>query len=261
MSDLRMPAVFVGHGNPMNAITDGADQRAWRAWAARLPRPRAILAVSAHWPTRGVRVTASPQPQTIHDFRGFPRALFEVTYPAPGDPALARRVLDLVATVPVQFDEERGLDHGVWSVLSVMFPAADVPVVQLSLDVTKPGSFHYGVGKQLAAVRDEGVLLLASGNIVHNLDAYQPGAPPADWAIRFDAAVRQRLRAREHATLIAYELLGDDVALSVPTPEHYLPQLYVIATQRQAEDVTFFNERIESGIAMTSFAIGMPSRE
>lgn len=256
-----MPAIFVGHGNPLNAITDGEDQRAWRDLAARLPRPRAILAISAHWPTRGVRVTSSPRPETIHDFQGFPRALFEVTYPAPGDPALARRVVDLVATVPVQFDDERGLDHGVWSVLSVLLPAADVPVVQLSLDVTKPGSFHYGVGKQLATLRDEGVLILASGNIVHNLDVYQPGAPPADWAVRFDAAVHQRLREREHATLIAYELLGDDVTLSVPTPEHYLPLLYVIATQRPREDVGFFNERIESGIAMTSVAIGMPPQE
>ena len=257
MSELRMPALFVGHGNPMNAITDGEDQRVWRQLAARLPRPRAVLAISAHWQTRGVRVTASARPETIHDFSGFPRELSELTYPAPGDPVLAGRVLEAVATVPVQLDEDRGLDHGVWSVLSVMLPAADIPVVQLSLDATKPGSFHYGVGKQLAALRDEGVLILASGNIVHNwrLSARRAAGRLGDPFRRRGPAAVARTGARHaHRLRAAWRRRG----AQRPHARHYLPLIYLIATQRPREAVEFFNARIENGIAMTSFLIGAP---
>ncbi len=252
----RQPALFLGHGSPMNAITETNDQRVWRSLAAAFPRPHAILAISAHWETRGVSVTTAGRPETIHDFSGFPEELYAVQYPAPGDPALAQRVIDLVATVPVQPDPSRGFDHGVWSVLRAMYPDADVPVVQLSLDTTKPGSYHYGVGKQLAPLRDEGVMILGTGNIVHNLGAWKPGAPPAEWAVRFDAEVRRRLREREHATLVAHESLGNDARQAVPTPEHYLPLLYIVATQRLGEPLTILNARIEGGISMTSCVVG-----
>jgi 4,5-DOPA dioxygenase extradiol len=255
-----MPAVFFGHGNPLNALEDNAYTRAWRALGARLPRPAAVLAVSAHWYLPGTRVTAMPQPRTIHDFGGFPPELYRVRYPAPGDPALAQRVRALLAPTPVGLDHEWGLDHGTWSVLCHVFPEADVPVVQLSIDETQPPSFHYALGKRLAPLRDEGVLIVGSGNVVHNLHAYSWGRHPVepfDWAVRFEDVVRQCLGSGDHGPLVAYESLGGDALLSVPTPEHYLPLLYVIALARPGEPVTFPTEGVDGGsVSMLSVQVG-----
>ena len=255
-----MPAVFFGHGNPLNALEDNVYTRAWREVGARLPRPSAVLAVSAHWYLPGCRVTAMPQPRTIHDFGGFPPALYRVRYPAPGDPALADRVRALLAPTPVGLDHEWGLDHGTWSVLCHVFPEADVPVVQLRIDETEPPSFHYALAKRLAPLREEGVLIVGSGNVVHNLHAYSWGRHPVepfDWAVRFEDVVRRCLLAGDHGPLVAYESLGGDARLSVPTPEHYLPLLYVMALARPGEPVTFPVDGMDGGsVSMLSVQVG-----
>jgi len=256
-SHRRMPALFVGHGNPMNAIEPNAFHRSWQELAQRLPRPTAIVCISAHWETRGIAVTASSRPETIHDFLGFPKELFDVQYPAPGAPHLARRVTELLAGTPVRQDKERGLDHGAWSVLIAMYPQADIPVVQLSLDTREQGLFHFEAGRKLAALRDEGVLILGSGNIVHNLRLFQfHAAAPLDWAVQFDDEIRTRLAAHEHGALTAYPLLGENARLAIPTPEHFLPLLYVIAVQDDNEPLSFFNRVVMSSISMTSVIVG-----
>ena len=252
-----MPAVFVGHGNPMNAIEDSSFRREWTALGRRLPKPSSILCVSAHWETAGVAVTASESPETIHDFGGFPQALFDVRYPAPGSPALARRVASLLASENVRLDGKRGLDHGAWSVLAALYPAADVPVVQLSLDSSRPGADHYDLARRLAPLRQEGVLVLGTGNIVHNLGFYDPRRhEPYDWAKRFDAKVKKLISSRDHALLSDLKKLGPDAGLAVPTPEHYLPLLYVLALQRKEDTVSYFNEAVETSMSMTSIVIG-----
>jgi len=255
-----MPAVFFGHGNPMNAIQRNAYTQAWNALGRTLPRPRAILCVSAHWYTPGTAVTAMPDPRTIHDFGGFPRALYQVRYPAPGDPALAARVQSLLAPLPVGGDRDWGLDHGTWSVLCHVFPEADIPVVQLSLDETQPPAFHFEVGERLAPLRDEGVLVVGSGNLVHNLHAYAWGrhdVDPLDWAVRFEARARELVRAGTHEPLIRYESLGPDAMLAAPTPDHYLPLLYVIALQRDGESVSFPVSGFDGGsVSMLTVRIG-----
>ena len=247
----RLPAVFLGHGNPMNALYENAWTRAWTTLGASLtPRPRAVLAISAHWYVPGTAVTAMAAPRTIHDFGGFPRELFEMRYPAAGDPALAVRVQELLAPLPVEANQSWGLDHGTWSVLCHVFPEADVPVVQLSIDETQPPAFHYELGTRLRALRDEGVLIVGSGDVVHNLEAYAWGGRPAqpyEWALRFESAVRERLVTGDHATLIDYAALGRDALLSVPTPEHYLPLLYVMGASFPGELVTFPAEGIDGG--------------
>ncbi len=252
-----MPIVFVGHGSPMNAIEDNAFHRAWRALGERLPRPRSILCVSAHWETRGARLTGAGHPSTIHDFFGFPKALFDVQYPAPGDPKLARHAEELLGGIKhAQIDATRGFDHGMWSVLRVMYPDADVPVVQLGIDTSQPGEHHYAFAKKLAPLRDEGVLVLGSGNIVHNLPLFDPRNPhPLDWAQRFNDAVKRRIGFREHIELADWPRMGADARMSIPTPEHYLPLLYVLALQRDDDRASFFNEAVISGIAMTSVVI------
>ena len=256
--------LFVGHGSPMNAIEDNAFRRAWGEIGARLPRPKSILCVSAHWETRGgVRLTASEAPETIHDFYGFPQALFDVRYPASGDPALARRAAGLLAASDARLDAApgldpaRGLDHGAWSFLLAMYPEADVPVVQLSLDTSRPGEFHHRLARALAPLRAEGVLIAGSGNIVHNLSVLDLDASaPYDWAVRFDGEVRRRLLARQPEGLIDFESLGPDAALAVPTPEHYLPLLYAIGLQEKDEPLALFNTTVSSSISMTSVLIG-----
>jgi 4,5-DOPA dioxygenase extradiol len=257
MSAARMPAVFVGHGTPMNAIEDNTFHRSWRELGWRLPRPKSILCISAHWETRGVGVTAMEAPKTIHDFYGFPQALFDVRYPAPGDPALAHRVASLLSAHQPVLDLDWGLDHGTWEVLVPMYPKADIPVVQLSLDMSRPGRYHYDVGRALGPLRDEGVLILGSGNIVHNLRRFDFRQPtPVDWAIRFDAAVKQRIGAGAHDELLAFETMGEDAQLSINSSEHYLPLLYVLGAQERGERVAFFNETVVSAISMTSVVIG-----
>jgi 4,5-DOPA dioxygenase extradiol len=257
----RVPAVFLGHGNPMNALHDNVWTRAWAALGAGLvPRPRAVLAISAHWYISGTAVTASPRPRTIHDFGGFPRELFAVRYDAPGDPALAERIAALLAPLPVGADRSWGLDHGTWSVLRHVFPQADVPVVQLSIDGTRPAAFHYELGVRLRALREQGVLIVGSGDVVHNLEAYAWGRHPAepyDWALRFESTVRERLLAGDHATLIDYASLGTDALLSVPTPEHYLPLLYVLGASAPGEPVTFPTDGIDGGsVSMLAVRFG-----
>jgi 4,5-DOPA dioxygenase extradiol len=256
----RLPAIFFGHGNPMNALEQNAYTHAWSALAAALPRPRAILAISAHWYLPGTHVTAMQRPRTIHDFGGFPRALYDVEYPAPGDPALAARVRELLWPVDVALDERWGLDHGTWSVLVHAYPDADVPVVQLAIDEMLPPAAHYELAKQLAPLRDEGVLIVGSGNIVHNLHAYAWGGHPAqqfDWALRFELRARELMNAGEHEPLIDYESLGNDALLSVPTPEHYLPLLYVLATQQPTDTVSYPVEGGDGGsISMLSVLVG-----
>ena len=254
----RLPALFVGHGSPMNAIEDNEFRRGWEQSARLLPRPGAVLCVSAHWETRGVRVTAAERPETIHDFHGFPRALFDVRYPAPGDPSLARKVARLARASDAALDTGRGLDHGSWSVLRALYPEADVPVVQLGLDTARPASFHYALGRELTQLRDEGVLVLGSGDIVHNLGAIDwRRAGGYDWAVRFNDLVKERIGARDHASLVDYEGLGPEARLAVPTPEHYLPLLYVLALRDEKDGVVFFNDRVVMGsISMTSLVIG-----
>jgi 4,5-DOPA dioxygenase extradiol len=247
----RLPAVFLGHGNPMNALQENAWTRAWAALGAGLgPRPRAVLAISAHWYIPGTAVTAMAAPRTIHDFGGFPRELFAMRYPAPGDPALAAQVAGLLAPLQVEADQSWGLDHGTWSVLCHVFPQADVPVVQLSIDETRPPAFHYELGTRLRPLRDEGVLIVGSGDVVHNLEAYAWGRRPAqpyDWALRFESTVRERLMKGDRATLVDYPALGEDALLSVPTPEHYLPLVYVLGASEPQEAVTFPTEGIDGG--------------
>jgi 4,5-DOPA dioxygenase extradiol len=259
MHDL-FPATFFGHGNPMNAVTTNEYTRGWRRIGERIPRPRAILAVSAHWYVPGTAVTIGAAPRTIHDFGGFPRELYQVRYPAPGDPDLARRVREMLAPVPVRLDDSWGLDHGTWSVLRHVYPDADVPVVQLSIDESQPPSFHFEIGRKLAPLRSEGVWIVGSGNLVHDLHAYAWGRhmpEPYDWATRFETRVKELLIEGETEPLIAYESLGQEALLSVPTPDHYLPLLYVLGARRRDDTVTFPVEGVDGGsISMLAVEIG-----
>lgn len=256
----RLPALFIGHGSPMNAITDNPYARAWRELGKTLPRPQAILAISAHFYTRGTFVTAMEQPETIHDFGGFPDELFAAQYPAPGSPALAARVAELLAPLPVGLDSDGwGLDHGTWSILMHMYPAADIPVVQLSMDATKPPQHHYDVGRLLRPLRDEGVLIVASGNIVHNLGRLnwndENGA--TDWAERFDTNVTELIGQANWPSLIDYQSLGIDALQSVPTPEHYLPLLYVLALKEGNEGASYPTRGFNYGaLSMRSVQVG-----
>jgi 4,5-DOPA dioxygenase extradiol len=257
----RMPALFIGHGNPMNALLANPYTQTWAAIGATLPKPKAILSVSAHWYIEGGAVTVSTAPRTIHDFGGFPRELFQVQYPAPGNPDLAARVQKLLAPVPVRRDDHWGLDHGTWSVLRHVYPQADIPVVQLSIDETQPSSFHHEVGKRLALIREEGILILGSGNVVHNLHAYAWGrhAPdPYDWATSFENRIRELLLAEDHTPLINYEdQLGTEADLAVPTPDHYLPLLYVIGTRAPSERVAFPVVGVDGGsVSMLALQVG-----
>ena len=260
MAATRMPAVFFGHGNPMNALQRNAWTEAWEAVGAAMPRPQAILSVSAHWYLAGTAVTAQTEPRTIHDFGGFPPELYEVQYAAPGAPALAARVADLLAPQHVALDTRWGLDHGTWSVLVHAFPKADIPVVQLSIDETKAASWHFETAKKLVPLRDEGVLVMGSGNLVHNLHAYSWGRHPVepyDWALRFEALARRALAAGDFTPLARYESLGRDAMLSAPTPDHYLPLLYVLAQRQGKEPVSFPVEGFDGGsISMLSVQIG-----
>jgi 4,5-DOPA dioxygenase extradiol len=257
-----LPAIYFGHGNPMNALSENAYTAAWRRIGAQTPKPKAILAISAHWYVTGTGVTVSTAPRTIHDFGGFPRELYQVQYPAPGDPELARRVQELLQPLPVQLDTSWGLDHGTWSVLRHVYPQADVPVVQLSIDEEKPAAFHFEVGRKLAPLREEGVLIAGSGNLVHNLHTYAWGRhlpDPYDWAVRFEERARELMLAGENQPLIEYERLGREALLSIPTPDHYLPLLYVLGARQQHDAVTFPVEGVDGGsISMLSVQIGNP---
>ena len=226
-----------------------------------MPRPRAILAISAHWYLPSTLITAMDRPRTIHDFGGFPHELYQVSYPAPGDPALVRRVQELVSPLVAAGPDHRwGLDHGTWSVLIHVYPKADIPVVQLSIDETRPATFHYEIGRRLQPLREEGILILGSGNVIHNLHAYAWGKHPVepfDWAVRFEQKARELILSGNHAPLIAYETLGRDAMLAAPTPDHYLPLLYILGASRDGEPVTFPVEGVDGGsISMLTVRIG-----
>ena len=258
--DNILPAIFFGHGNPMNAVSNNTYTDAWRRIGELTTKPRAILSISAHWFVPGTGVTVNTAPRTIHDFGGFPRQLYLVQYPAPGDPELARRVQQLLAPLPVALDNSWGFDHGTWSVLRHVYPAADIPIVQLSIDESQPPSFHYEIGRKLALLRAEGVLIVGSGNLVHNLHAYAWGehAPdPYEWAVRFETEAKGLLLTGDHKPLVDYETLGKEALLSIPTPDHYLPLLYVIGTRQQGDAVTFPVEGVDGGtISMLTVQVG-----
>lgn len=243
----RMPAIFVGHGSPMNAIENNIYTQAWEALGQRFPAPKAILMISAHWMTRGVAVTAMKQPQTIHDFGGFPQALFDIQYPAPGDPALAQHIAQHLAPLPVVLDQQWGLDHGTWSVLVKMYPQAQIPVIQLSLDLTQPASWHFELGQRLAALRDEGVMLMASGNVVHNLRRMAFQSPGFDWAHRFNNVMRKAILEDDTEKLVNYQQFGQDAALSVPTSEHFLPLLYVMGSKNSHDKTEIVVDGMDLG--------------
>ncbi len=257
----RMPALFLGHGSPMNAIEDNAWRRGWATVAQAVPRPRAVLMISAHWETEGVFLTHAEAPETIHDFYGFPKALFDVRYPAPGAPWLAERARDLIAASGVapsrlRLDAGRGLDHGAWSVLLPMYPDADVPVVQLSLDRTLTPQQHLEMARSLMPLREEGVLIVGSGDIVHNLrvDFRQAGAQP--WALSFNETAKALIVAGDDAALADYEALGPEALASINSGEHYLPLLYVLGLRHPDDAVGFFNDDVFAAISMTSVVLG-----
>lgn len=252
-----IPALFLGHGSPMNAIEDNVFSRSWRELGTVLPKPRAILCISAHWETMGVGITASESLDTIHDFYGFPKALFDTQYRAPGDPELAKQIIDLLHPEIAHLDTERGLDHGAWSVLQPMYPTADIPVVQLSLDRTRTAQSHYELAKKLRPLRELGVLIVGSGNIVHNLRVFDFNETRTyDWASAFDQTVMHCILQKDHAALCDYSKFGQMAALSIPTAEHYLPLLYVLAQQQENESLRFFNAEVMSSISMRSLQIG-----
>lgn len=258
--DRKLPAFFLGHGSPMNALSDNRYTQAWHQIGELTPRPQSILAISAHWYVPGTAVTISSAPRTIHDFGGFPPELYRVQYPAPGEPTLARLVQQRLAPLPVGLDTSWGLDHGTWSVLRHVYPLADIPVVQLAIDATQPASFHFEIGRRLAPLRAEGVLIVGSGNLVHNLRAYAWGRStpePYDWAVRFESLARQRMLAGDIGALVNYDRLGPDAALSIPTPEHYLPLLYVLGAAYGDDGISFPVEGIDGGsISMLSVQVG-----
>lgn len=255
-----MPAIFFGHGNPMNALTDNEWTQGWRKIGETVPPPKAVLCVSAHWYIPAVAVTAMERPRTIHDFGGFPPELFAVQYPAPGSPELAKKVNVLLGGECLMDSCQWGLDHGTWSVLCHLFPNADIPIVQLSINEAKPAAFHYELAQRFAPLRDEDILIVGSGNLVHNLHAYAWGRQtrePFDWALRFDQLVRRLILEGDHGPLINYESISRDALLSVPTPDHYLPLLYMLALQVPGDDVRFPVEGFDGGsISMTAVQIG-----
>jgi 4,5-DOPA dioxygenase extradiol len=261
---IAMPAVFFGHGNPLNALASNAYTESWRRMGQEIPRPKAILSISAHWFVPETAVTIATAPRTIHDFGGFPQELHRIRYPAPGDPDLAHRVRQMLAPLDVRPDAAWGLDHGTWSVLCHVYPEADIPVVQLGMNESMPASFHFELGRKLAPLREEGVLILGSGNLVHNLHTYAWGRhqpDPYDWATRFETTARELMMAGDHAPLIDYASLGRDAILSIPTPDHYLPLLYVLGTRRSSDALTFPVEGVDGGsISMLAVQVGPQAR-
>lgn len=259
-STRQMPVLFVGHGNPMNAIADNAFTKSLGKWGSSFEeKPRAILVISAHWLTHGTHVMVSPKPRTIHDFGGFPQALYQIQYPVAGSPEFAGETKRLVTSVHVEDDDQWGLDHGAWTVLKHMFPKADVPVYQLSIDYAKPPAYHYNLAKELRSLRNKGVLIVGSGNIVHNLYQidFDEHAKPYDWAVEFDESVKQLLQNKDYGRLIDYSSLGNAARQSIPTNDHYLPMLYSLGLTDKSESLTFTFEEIQNAsISMRCFQVG-----
>lgn len=258
----KMPVLFIGHGSPMNAIEDNEFSRSWHDLGKSLPRPKAILCVSAHWETAGTFVTSMPNPPTIHDFGGFPRELYDVQYPAQGSPELAHDVKQIATNFTIGLDEKWGLDHGAWSVIKNMYPGANIPVIQLSLDYKKTPQSHYDLAKELSSFRRKGVLIIGSGNLVHNLGriAWDHASDPEfgfDWALQANEVLKKLIFANNYKELISYQTLGSEVHMAIPTPEHFLPLLYSLALKEENEPVSFFNDKAVMGsLTMTSVRIG-----
>ncbi len=255
-----MPALFLGHGSPMNAIQENSITRAFKKLGAELPKPRAILAISAHWMTNGTWVTSMPHPKTIHDFYGFPQALFEIQYPARGSTQLAKDLQQLITDPQVRADDHSwGLDHGTWSVLKHLYPYADIPVVQLSLDMTQPPQFHFELGQKLQDLRNQGILILGSGNIVHNLHKikWDDDTKPYDWAVEFDDWVKEKSISRDFESLITNATDTKAGQLSIPTPDHYYPLLYVLGASLSKDTLNFDIEGFQNAsISMRSLRFG-----
>lgn len=257
-----MPVLFIGHGSPMNGIEDNDFSRRWKRMAEEIPVPRAVIVVSAHWYTRGTKITAMEFPRTIHDFGGFPQALSEIQYPAPGSPELAREAVSQVHTTRVELDHDWGLDHGTWTIIRHMYPSADIPVLQLSIDYSKDPQYHYELSRELFHLRKKGVLIIGSGNMVHNLrmvawDKLNDKNYGYDWALQMNETFKHLILEGDHQRLVRYDSLGPEARLSIPTPEHYLPLLYTLGLQNNREDVSFFNDKAVGGsLTMTSVRIG-----
>ncbi|MFM7023087.1 MAG: 4,5-DOPA dioxygenase extradiol [Flavobacteriales bacterium] len=259
----KMPVLFVGHGSPMNAIESNEFSLQWQKLAKEIPQPVAVLCISAHWLTRGTFITAMDKPETIHDFGGFPKELFDVQYPAPGNPQLAKDTQTLVKSTAVGLDHEWGLDHGTWSIVKQMYPEANIPVLQLSIDYYKNPQFHYDLAKELAALREKGVLIIGSGNMVHNLGMVdfkrlnEPQGFGFDWALELNEIFKNNISQRSHAALINYQNLSKAATLAIPTPDHYYPLLYTLGLQDEKETTSFFNDKAVGGsLTMTSVKIG-----
>ncbi len=257
-----MPVLFVGHGSPMNGILDNEFSRKWTQLGKEIPTPKAVLVVSAHWLSKGTRITAMDFPETIHDFGGFPKALFDVQYKAPGNPQLARETASIIQSAKVEMDHDWGLDHGAWTVVRHMYPEANIPVLQLSIDYSKGPQYHYELAKELASLRKKGVLIMGSGNMVHNLGmvAWDKIDEPEwgyDWAVDINTKFKDLISNRNHDQLIKYEQLGKEALLAIPTPEHYWPLLYTLGLRGSKDEVSFFNDRVVGGsLTMTSVKIG-----
>lgn len=258
----RMPLLFVGHGSPMNAIEDNEFSQRWLQMAKEIPQPKAVLCISAHWLTRGTHVTAMEHPQTIHDFGGFPKALFDVEYPAPGNPALANEVKQMIKSTHVGLNHDWGLDHGTWSVVKRMYPDAKIPVLQLSIDYGMPAQYHFNLAKELAELRKKGVLIIGSGNMVHNLGmiAWNKLNEPEygfDWALEINSVFKKNISERNYKALINYESLGTAAKLAIPTPDHYYPMIYSLGLIESKDEISFFNDKAVGGsLTMTSFKAG-----
>lgn len=253
----KLPVFFVGHGSPMNAVEDNSYTRSWSAMGKSVKeKPNAILVVSAHWLTQGTFVSTNPSPETIYDFGGFPAELYKQTYPAPGSPDYAKQVMQLIPEA--KEDKEWGLDHGAWTILKFLFPDAKIPVFQLSIDYYKPMQYHFDLAKRLASLREKGVLIISSGNIVHNLRKFfeNPEAKSFEWTIEFDEWVKTRINGRDFQSLIDYEKHGASAKLSVPTPDHYIPMIYSLALADKQDDIHYTNEETIASVSMRAFRIG-----
>lgn len=259
---VKLPVLFIGHGSPMNGIEVNQFSSQWRSMGENIPQPKAVLVVSAHWLTKGTHVTAMSQPKTIHDFGGFPKALYDVQYPAPGKPELATEISQLIQSTHVGLDHDWGLDHGAWTVVKWMYPEANIPVLQLSIDYNQPAEYHYALAKQLASLRKKGVLILGSGNMVHNLrmvswEHLQTDNYGFDWAIEMHELFNQKILNGDHQALIHYESLSRSAKLAVPTPDHYFPLIYTLGLQDKQDEPFLFNNKLVGGsLNMTSVKFG-----
>jgi 4,5-DOPA dioxygenase extradiol len=260
--DVKLPVLFIGHGSPMNGIEDNEFSRTWTKFGKEIPKPKAVLVISAHWLTNGTHITAMNNPKTIHDFGGFPQALFDVEYPAKGNPELAKFTSDLITSTDVGLDHDWGLDHGTWTVVRHMYPNADIPVLQLSIDYSKPAEYHYNLAKELSSLRKKGVLIIGSGNMIHNLrmvawDKMQEENYGFDWAIEMNSVFKEKIGNNDFKSLIEYEKLNKAAKLAIPTPDHYYPLIYSMALKDNNDDVSFFNDKLVGGsLNMTSVKWG-----